>query len=195
VCYRQASVKEAIVNCRQISSAGGVRRWAAGVLACGCAVGVASIDLATSSTASGTALPVARAASPQVQEVNQTVLMSVASIQGNTIIAHGQEVTGQLNGVVSFVLKLLNGSHVSTSFTVYNNGHIGNQHHHKGTVEGTTDGHYHVSGAVSSFSGQIVSMRGTEDFAHAKQLGIQLSGSLNRRTYQVTLIMKGKYIE
>ena len=180
---------------KEISSAIGVRRLAAGVLVCGCAVGVASIDLATSPAASGTALPVARAATSQVEQVNQKVLMSVASIQGNTITAHGQEVTGQLNGVVSFVLKLLNGSRVSTSFTVYNNGHMGNQHHHKGTVQGATNGHYNVSGAVSSFSGQIVGMRGTEDFAHAKALGISLSGTLNRRTYQVTLIMKGKFIE
>lgn len=183
------------MNFREISSASSVRRLAVGVLACGGALGVASIDLTTSPAASGASPPRARAAASQVEEVNQTIVMSVASIQGNTITARGQEVTGQINGVVSFVLTLRNGSRVTSDFTIYNNGHVGNQHHHKGAVQGTTDGNYHVSGAVSSFTGRILSIRGTEDFAHAKNLGVNMSGTLNRRTYKVIVTMKGKFIE
>jgi hypothetical protein len=122
------------------------------------------------------------------------MVMNIASIQGNTIIADGQEVTGQINGVVSFKLTLLNGSRVTGNFTISNNGHIGRRHR-KGTMLGSSDGNFHVSGALSSFSGRITSMRGTEEFAHAKSLGISASGSFNRRTYKMTVTLKGRFIE
>ncbi len=178
-----------------MSSAARARRLVVGMLVCGGAVGAASIDLANSPTAGAArdSVPVAVAAS-EVKQLNQTTVMSVASIQGNTIIAHGQEVTGQINGVVSFKLTLLNGSRMSSVFTISNNGHIGRQHR-KGTVQGTSNGNYHVSGSTSSFTGQIVSIRGTEEFAHAKNLGVSASGTFNRRTFKMIVTLKGKFIE
>jgi hypothetical protein len=183
------------VSSRKMSSAARARRLAVGVLMCGGAIGAASIDLATSPAAGETRDTVpAAAAGTEVKQLNQTMVMNIASIQGNTITANGQEVTGQLNGVVSFKLTLLNGSRLTSNFTISNNGHIGHQHR-KGSVQGNSQGSYHVSGAVSSFKGQISSIRGTEEFTHAKSLGVSASGTLNRRTYKLTVTMKGKYIE
>jgi hypothetical protein len=189
---KQAS-RRPIVNFKEISSAAGVRRLAASVLVCGSAVGVASIDLATV-PASGASLPRPRAAALKAEELNQTMVMNIASIQGNTITAYGQEVTGQINGVVSFKLTLQNGSRATSSFTISNNGHVGRQHR-KGTVRGASDGNFHVSGAVSSFKGGVSNIRGTEEFSHAENLGISASGTLNRRTYKLIVTLKGKFIE
>jgi hypothetical protein len=183
------------VNTRKMSSAARVRRLAVGMLVCGGAVGAASVDLATSpaSGAAGDSIPAATAGL-KAKQLNQTMVLNIASIQGNTIIADGQEVTGQINGVVSFKMTLLNGSRVTSSFTISNNGHIGHQHR-KGTVQGESAGNYHVSGSVSSFTGRITSMRGTEEFGQAKNLGISASGTLNRRTYKMDVTLKGKFIE
>jgi hypothetical protein len=178
-----------------MSSAARARRLAVGMLMCGGAVGAASIDLATSPAAGAArnSIPAA-AAALGAKQLNQTMVMNIASIQGNTITANGQEVTGQLNGVVSFKLTLLNGSRVTSNFTISNNGHVGHQHR-KGTVRGNSDGSYHVSGAISSFSGRILSIQGTEEFTHAKSLGVTASGTLDRRTFKMIVTLKGKYIE
>jgi hypothetical protein len=183
------------VSPRKMSSAARARRLVVGMVMCGGAVGAASIALANS-PAAGAARdlnPTAAAAS-DVKQLNQTMVMDIASIQGNTITAHGQEVTGQINGVVSFKLTLLNGSRLTSSFTISNNGHIGRQHR-KGVVQGNSNGSYHVSGSVSSFGGRILSIRGTEEFTHAKNLGISASGTLNRRTFKMIVTLKGKFIE
>jgi hypothetical protein len=180
---------------RKMSSAARARRLTVGMLICGGAIGAASIDL-VASPAAGEArgsIP-ATAAASEVKQLNQTMVMNIASIQGNTVTATGQEVTGQLNGVVSFRLTLLNGSRLTSNFTISNNGHIGHLHR-KGAVQGNSDGNYHVSGAVSSFTGRVLSIRGTEDFTHAKNLGVIASGTLNRRTYKLIVTLKGKYIE
>jgi hypothetical protein len=185
------------VSLEKMSSATRVRRLVAGVLVCGSIAGVASIDLATSPAAGAArgSLHTARAAAaPKAVQVNQTMVMSVASIQGNTITAHGQEVTGQINGIISFSLTLQNGSRTFSRFSIDNNGHIGSNHR-KGTIEGDSTGNYHVSGAQSHFTGRIVSIHGTEELAHAQNLGIAVSGTLNRRTYKLTITMKGKYVE
>lgn len=182
---------------KKMSSATRVRRLVVGVLVCGGALGAASIDIA-SSPAAGAARslpPTARvAAARKVKQVNQTMVMDVSSIQGNTISAHGQEVTGQINGIISFSMTLQNGARAVASFTIFDNGHIGKEHR-KGTVRGSGTGSYHVSGAHSYFSGQITSIRGTEEFSHAKSLGVIMTGALNRRTYKFTATLKGKVQE
>ncbi len=186
------------MSLEKMSSAARVRRLMVGVLACGGVAGAATpIALASASAvgAAGGRPPTARAAGGSaVKSVHQTMVMSVSSITGNTIKANGQEVSGQINGSVSFDLTLKNGSLALASFTIYNNGHMGDEHR-KGTVRGAGTGHYHVSGAQSGFSGQILSVSGTEEFTHAKNLGIKLAGTLNRRTYKLTVTLTGKYIE
>ncbi len=177
---------------RKMRGATRLRSLAVGVLVCGGAVGAASIDLAGSTAAARGSLSVARAA--EVKNVNQTMTMDVASIKGNTISAHGQAVSGQINGIVSFNLTLQNGARAVMNFSIYNNGHIGKEHR-KGTVQGNGDGNYHASGALSYFTGRILGIHGSEDFNHAKNLGVTVTGTLNRRTYKLTATLKGKVVE
>lgn len=177
---------------RKMPGAIRLRSMAVGVLVCGGAVAAASIGLAGSTAAARGSLSTARVA--KVKNVNQTMTMNVANIQGNTISAHGQSVSGQINGVISFNLTLQNGSRAVMNFSISNNGHIGNDHR-KGTVQGTGSGSYHVSGALSYFTGRVLGIRGTEDFNHAKNLGVSVTGTLNRRTYKLTATLKGKVVE
>jgi hypothetical protein len=183
------------VSLKNMSSAARGRRLALGAVACAGAVGAASIGVAASpARAAHDRQPAAAAAAPKPEQLNQTMVLNVSNIQGNTITANGQEVTGQISGVMSFSLTLRNGSQALSHFSIYNNGHMG-KGHRKGTVQGNSTGNYHVSGAQSYFTGRILSVRGTEELAGARNFGITVSGTLNRRTYKLTVNLKGKYVE
>ncbi len=179
---------------REIASTTRLRRLAIGALVCGGAASTALVTFPSAGAAGRAPSPARAAAATKVKQLNQTMAMDVSNIQGNTISAHGQVVSGQINGVVSFHLTLRNGSRAIASFSIFNNGHIGNEHR-KGTVLGGGGGSYHVSGAQSYFTGQISNIHGTEEFGQARNLGVTVAGVLNRRTYKLTATLKGKVVE
>jgi hypothetical protein len=173
------------VNRSDISRMGRSRRLAAiGLLVCGGALGIAS------SVAHGSAAgrPQARAAT--IESLNSTLSMAVSKIEGNTIIAQGQAIrslSGQIDGVASLYMTLLNGARAKVAVTIVNA-----VKGSRGTLRGAGSGNYHVSGAVSYFTGGVTSLSGTETFAHVKNLGIHVVGTLNRRTYRFSGTIKGK---
>ncbi len=171
------------MNRRKTSRIGRARLGAIGLLACGGALGAAS------SVAHGSAVGAPKAKAAKTEAVNQTMSTSVSKIEGNTVIAKGQAVKGQIDGVVSFRLTLQNGARATSTFSIVDNGSEGGG---SGSVQGVTSGHYHVSGALSYFTGGITSMHGTGKYAHAKNLGLHLTGTLNRRTFKLSARLKGE---
>ncbi len=178
------------MNRSAMSRMGHPRRLGAiGLLACSGVLGIV-VSVAHGSAASA---PKARAAT--VDTVNSTLSMNVSKIQGNTISAQGQTVSGlsgTVDGVASMYVILLNGAKAKSSFTIVNNPHAGDG---VGSLKGSGTGNYHVSGAISYFTGGIGTLSGTGTFAHVKNLGLHLVGTLNRRTYKFTATIKGKFIK
>ncbi len=179
------------MNRSDISRMGRARRLGAiGLLVCGGALGVAS-SLAHGSTVGG---PNARVA--DIETVNSTLTMNVSKIEGNTISAQGQAVSGlggKIQGIASIYTTLLNGARARTNFTIVNNPR--KDHSGPGLLRGVTSGNYHVSGASSYFTGAVTSLSGTGAFAHVKNLDLHLVGTLNRRTYKFSATIKGKFVE
>jgi hypothetical protein len=149
-----------------------------GVLVCGAALGTVS-GVAQGSAGGGARANAAR----KVVPVDESMSTSVSKIEGNTIIAHGQALQGRFKGYISFYLKLVNGSQAYATFTVTGK---------EGTIRGSSSGNYHVSGALSYFSGRIGSLQATGALAQDKSLGLVTSGTLDRRTYKMYATVKGK---
>ncbi len=163
------------------------RLGAIGLLVCSGALGIAS------SVAHGSAVGGPRARAATIETVNSNLSMNVSKIEGNTIIAQGQAVSGlsgQIDGVASMYTTLLNGARSRSSFTIVNNPRNGDG---IGSLRGTGSGNYHVSGATSYFNGSVTNLSGTGTFAHVKNLGLHLVGTLNRRTYKFSASIKGKF--
>lgn len=118
-----------------------------------------------------------------VHSLNERMSLKITSIKGNTIYARGP-VSGSIPGNGSFNLTLKNASRASSVFSG------GNSH---GGVAGTGNGRYRVSGAVSYFSGSVNSFRGSGRYAHARSLGVSVSGTVNRQTFIVTMTLHGRW--
>lgn len=175
------------MNRRKIYRVGWRPLGAIGLLVCSGALGAAS------SVAHGSAVASPKARAATIETVNSTLTMSVTKIKGNTVISQGQDVSGfsgQIDGVASLYLTLENGAMARSTFTIVNNPKNGDGN---GSLRGGTSGNYHVSGATSYFTGNITSLSGTGTFARAKNLGLHITGTLNRRTYKISATLKGKF--
>lgn len=176
------------MNRSAMSRMGRPRRLGAiGLLAFSGVLGIAA------SVAHGSAVDAPKARAATLETVNSTLSMNVSKIVGNTISAQGQTVSGlsgTVDGVASMYVVLLNGAKAKSSFTIVNGPHTGDG---AGSLRGTGIGNYHVSGALSYFTGGIGTLSGTGTFAHVKNLGLHIVGTLNRRTYKFSATIKGKF--
>lgn len=146
----------------------------------------AALLAGTSATASGIPsvgvhVPTARMA--KVEPLNETLSLNITKIKGNTIYASGHS-TGTVSGTGVFYLTLVNASHAKAEMNGSNS---------KGSVHCAGAANYRVSGAVSYFSGTVTSFSGSHGYAHARNLGITFTGSLNRTTYEASVKLHGKW--
>lgn len=127
--------------------------------------------------------PVGASEASTVGNLDQTMHLRIEKVKGKRVTAGGRTV-GTVAGKGSFTLVLSNGSHAVATF------HGRNAH---GSISGTGVANYRVAGAISYYSGRITSLQGTGRYAHVASLGIELSGTVNRRTYEVTMHLRGKW--
>lgn len=109
--------------------------------------------------------------------------LHMTKVKGKFISASGSS-RGSVAGPVSFNLTLSSASHATIAFR-------GSNSH--GVITGTGAAIYHTAGVVSHFSGTVQSVRGSGKYAHARSLGIHFYGTMNRKTYQVTVVMRGRW--
>lgn len=124
-----------------------------------------------------------RAEASRVRSLDETMHMRIKEVKGKRVSARGSA-TGTVVGKGSFNLVLSNGSHAEATFSGHNS---------HGTIGGTGVASYRVAGAISYYSGQITSLHGTGRYAHAASRGIRFSGTVNRRTYRVTMHLQGRW--
>lgn len=141
----------------------------------------ASLSRGAESHARGAAVLSVHAA--RSEHLSEVMRMRMTSVKGKRIVAQGSA-TGSVAGAVSFVLMLSSASEGSATFYGHNS---------RGTMTGTGISHYRVSGTMSYFGGSVASLRGTGRYAHTSNLGIRFSGTVNRRTYQVTMRLDGSW--
>jgi hypothetical protein len=118
-----------------------------------------------------------------VESLNEVMHLSITSAKGQRIAAQGTA-TGTIAGSFDFKLFLSSASRASAEFS-------GSNSH--GTVHGSGTASYRVSGAVSYYTGTVSSITGTGRYAHAQSEGLQFSGTLNRRSFEVTIRVQGKW--
>jgi hypothetical protein len=141
-------------------------------------MGVVGFVGAASSTAMSRPRPRANAAST-VNVKDEGHLHSVRN-SGSELLEEGQ-VSGTIPGKVkvSFVI----GATISAKFTIYpKNG---------GSFSGHGGGTLHSTSATSSFGGSLTVTGGSGHYAHAHGSG-KLYGSINRKTYALTVTTVGK---
>jgi hypothetical protein len=126
-------------------------------------------------------LPSAEASA--VKSLDELMRMRIKKVKGKRVSAKGRSV-GTVVGKVSFNLVLTNGSHATARF-------FGSNAH--GTISGTGVASYRVAGPVSYYSGKVTDLSGTGRYAHAATRGIKFSGSVNRKSYKVTMHLRGSW--
>lgn len=118
-----------------------------------------------------------------VRGLDETMHMRIKKVEGKRVMARGRA-TGTVEGKGSFRLVLSDGSHATATFSGHNS---------QGTISGTGVADYRVAGAISYYSGRITSLSGTGRYARAASRGIAFSGTVNRRTYEVKMRLRGKW--
>jgi hypothetical protein len=124
-----------------------------------------------------------RTAVGRVHSINERFLLKITSIKGNAIYAQGR-ITGTVAGSGWLNLILRNGSRLTAGFRGKNS---------KGDIVGTGAGRYYVSGTKCYFKGSVSTLGGSDSYAHAKSLGISVSGVVDRRAFTVDVTMHGKW--
>lgn len=152
-----------------------------GVLVCS-AILFAAVFNTDVSHAGGTGGVTAHAA--KAEALNQTLYFKVTKIRGSTIEAEGHSNKEPVSGNIGFRLTLLNASRARADFSGTNGG---------GSMRGVANVSYHVSGVMSYFSGAVASFSGTRKYAHAKTLGVSFQGTLNRKTFALTITLRGRW--
>lgn len=128
--------------------------------------------------ASGTGI-----ATISAQNFEESLRMRITKSDGSHVNAKGSA-SGSVVGKVSFKIHTVNGSKATATFYGHNN---------HGTISGTGVATYHVSGAVSHYTGKIKAITGTGKYSHASSHGISLSGTVNRQTYSVRMTLAGRW--
>lgn len=118
-----------------------------------------------------------------VQSLDELMQMRIKKVKGKRVSAKGRSV-GTVVGKVSFNLVILNGSHATARF-------FGRNAH--GTISGTGVASYRVAGPISYYNGKVTDLSGTGRYAHAATRGIKFSGSVNRKSYRVTMHLLGRW--
>ncbi len=72
---------------------------------------------------------------------------------------------------------------VAATFTAYPAG---------GSISGVSAAHYRIVGTTSYFTGILTVTRGTGRYAHASATALQLSGQMNRTSYEARLQVTGR---
>jgi len=122
-------------------------------------------------------------AKASAQNFEESLRMRITKKDGKHVAAKGSA-SGTIDGKISLKLHMVNGSKATATF----HGH--NSH---GAITGTGVAKYHVSGAVSYYTGKITSLEGDGKYAHAASRGISFSGTVNRRTYRVKMSLAGRW--
>ncbi|HEU5063761.1 MAG TPA: hypothetical protein VFT79_11505 [Solirubrobacterales bacterium] len=122
-------------------------------------------------------------ATASAQNFEESLRMEITKKDGSNLSAKGSA-SGTVDGKVSFKIHTVNGSKATASFYGRNS---------KGTISGTGVAKYSVSGAVTSYTGKIKTLTGTGKYANASSAGISLSGTVNRRTYDVKMTLSGRW--
>jgi hypothetical protein len=117
------------------------------------------------------------------RSLDEVMHMHIEEVNGKRVSARGAA-SGTIAGNCSFDLVLSDGSHAAATFYGHNS---------HGTISGTGVAAYRVAGAISYYSGKVTGLRGTGRYAHAASRGIEFSGSVNRRTYEVKMHLRGKW--
>lgn len=174
---------------REVSSIGWMRcLCAAGLLVCGTAMGAVLFGVDGSRADSVAHRPARRApiaAAAKIETANQTLVLRITKIANTTINAEGWSSKEPLIGNIGFYMTLINASRAKVNFTGGSR---------KGSIRGVGVANYHVSGATSYFKGGVTTLAGTGKFTHYKSLGMTFSGTLNRRTFKVSVTVLGKWI-
>ena len=153
------------------------------------AVSVVSLRAESSHASRGEGNAAAATAEPAwarmagAETLNEPMHMRITSVKGKLVSARGST-GGTISGSVSFNLVLSSASRASAAFYGSNA---------NGTISGKGTSSYRVSGPISYFNGTVTSISGTRRYAHAYSLGIQFSGTVNRKTYAVTMLLHGKW--
>lgn len=109
--------------------------------------------------------------------------MRITKKSGQRVAAKGNA-SGTIDGKVSLKLHMVTGSKATATFYGQSS---------RGSISGSGVAKYHVSGAVSYYTGKITNLDGTGKYAHASSRGISLSGTVNRRTYDVKMSLSGRW--
>ena len=122
-------------------------------------------------------------ATASAQSFEESLQMRMTKKDGTHIFAKGSA-SGSINGKVSFKIHTISGSKATATFYGRNS---------RGTVSGSGVAKYQVDGAVTHYTGKITNLSGTGGYSHAKSLGISLSGTVNRRTFDVRMSLAGRW--
>jgi hypothetical protein len=122
--------------------------------------------------------PVANDAS----SINEKVSLEITQIKGDLIYAAGRA-TGSFTAPASLYLKLVNASRAEAQIYVKNS---------QGSLYAYGVASYYAVGSASFFKGIKGGMRGTGKFADVKNEGVKMSGTMNRRTLQISILFRGK---
>jgi hypothetical protein len=125
----------------------------------------------------------AAAQTSAVKNLDEILSMRIKKVKGKQVSAKGRAI-GTVAGKGSFNLLLSSGSSASATFSGHNS---------HGTISGNGVADYRVAGAISYYSGKITSLQGTGRYARASSRGIRFSGTVNRRTYQVKMHLRGRW--
>jgi hypothetical protein len=117
------------------------------------------------------------------ETLNELLSMRITSAKGKKVSARGSS-SGSVVGPVSFNLVLSSASRASVEFYGTTSG---------GTLGGTGTASYRVAGPISYFTGTVTGTHGSGKYAHVYSQGITFSGTVNRKTYEVTVRMRGKW--
>ena len=117
------------------------------------------------------------------QNFEEALRMEIKKKDGSNLSAKGSA-SGSVDGKVSFKIHTVSGSKATASFYGHNS---------HGTISGTGVAKYNVSGAVTYYTGKIKTLTGTGKYAHASSDGISLSGTVNRRSYEVKMTLTGRW--
>jgi hypothetical protein len=137
------------------------------------------------SSHAGGAANVRGAKAAKTETLNESFHLHLTKVKGDKIEAQGKG-TGTITGNVTFNLTLVTASRATAEFGGTNS---------SGTMSGSGTGNYHVAGAISYFTGNVTSVHGKGRYSGVANLGIKLSGSVNRKTYEMSMTMQGKWHE
>jgi phage baseplate assembly protein gpV len=89
---------------------------------------------------------------------------------------------GTYNCAVTARFKINSTSRISGTFTVYPKG---------GSITGTASGRIVVAGRIAYYGGTMTISKGSGSFAHVHPTTIGVSGTIDRRTYALTVKTNG----